>query len=397
MRILLSGGSGLVGHSIIEAAPRGVHELLSPTHKELDLSDQKSVLDYLKEHHPDLVIHAAGLVGGIAVNSRNPFKFLIENMDMGRNLINGAFQSGVKKFINIGSSCMYPRNMDKPLTEDMILKGELEPTNEGYALAKIVCARMCSYINREHADCQYKTLIPCNLYGRWDKFTGDNAHLIPAVIHKIYQAVANDRDVVEIWGSGAARREFMYAGDLADCIWYSVEHFDQLPDMMNVGLGYDYTVNEYYETIADVIGFKGRFTHDLTKPEGMKQKLTEVSKQKLFGWEPKIGLREGVRRAFDFYKKQVLKEVPMEKIGIGWAYVSDVGKKYVNAALDAGRLSQGEMVHRFEKEFARLHDQKYGIALNSGTGALHVGLEALKEKFNWLDNDQVIPITGGGG
>ena len=396
MRILLSGASGLVGHNIIEAAPRGVHELLTPTHSELDLSDQKAVLEYLRRETPDMVIHAAGLVGGIAVNNRNPFRFLLENMDMGRNLINGALLTGVKKFINIGSSCMYPRDMNKPLMEDMLLTGELEPTNEGYALAKIVCARMCSYINRENADCHYKTLIPCNLYGRWDKFTGENAHLLPAAIHKIYQAVADGRNEVEIWGNGSARREFMYAGDLADCIWYGVEHFDRLPDMMNVGLGYDYTVNEYYEAIADVIGFKGRFVHDLSKPEGMKQKLTEVSRQKIFGWAPKVGLREGIRRTVDFYRKNILGDDTMEKIGIGWAYVSDIGKKYVNAALDAGRLSQGDMVHRFEKEFARLHDQKYGIALNSGTGALHIGLEALKEKFNWLDDHQVSSFTGGG-
>ena len=372
MKILLSGASGLVGRNILEAAPRGVHEMLTPTHAELDLLDQAAVLEYIRREKPDMVIHAAGVVGGIAANKREPHRFLLENLDMGRNLIDSAFQAGVKKFINLGASCMYPRNRETPLTEDMLLTGELEPTNEGYALAKIVCARLCSYINRENPDCRYKTLIPCNLYGRWDKFTGENAHLIPAAIHKVYQAVKSGANEVEIWGSGNARREFMYAGDLADCIWHAVENFDHLPDMMNVGLGFDHTVNEYYEAI-----------------------FFASSKAAALGWRQKTSLDDGIRLSYEDYIHRVLgaevneKPAPSvasiqgNKIGIGWAYVSDVGKKYVNAALDAGRLSQGDMVHRFEKEFARLHDQKYGIALNSGTGALHVGLEAMKEKFHW--------------
>ena len=165
------------------------------------------------------MIHAAGVVGGIAANMQQPLKFLIENLDMGSNVIYGAYRAGVKKFINLGSSCMYPRNHETPLTEDMILTGELEPTNEGYALAKVACARMCAYITRENPEYQYTTLILCNIYGRWDKFTGDRAHMIPAVIHKIYRAVADGKDTIEIWGDGSARREFMYAGDLAECIW----------------------------------------------------------------------------------------------------------------------------------------------------------------------------------
>ena len=384
MKILVTGASGLVGHNIIESFHDQNHELLTPSHKELDLLNKTAVSNYLKINQPDFVIHAAGLVAGITVNNRYPLRFLLENMDMGRNIIYEAYQAGIKKLINLGSSCMYPRNHQEPLTEDLILKGELEPTNEGYALAKIACARMCSYIMKENPEFKYKTLIPCNLYGRWDKFTEDNAHMIPAVIHKISQAVDNGQNEVEIWGDGLARREFMYVGDLADCIWYSVEHFDKLPELMNVGLGVDYTINEYYETIAKVIGFKGIFTHDLTKPTGMNRKLTDVSKMLQFGWKPKVSLEEGIKKTFEFYCQNIRKVASkMDKIGIGWAYVSEIGKKYVNQALDANRLSQGELVYKFEKQFAELHDQKYGIALNSGTSALHVGLEALKEKFSW--------------
>ena len=158
MKILLTGSSGLVGRNILESPLIKEHELLTPRHKELDLLDKMAVTDYLEKNRPDLVIHAAGVVGGISINNRQPLRFLVENLDMGRNVIYGAYRAGIKKFINLGSSCMYPRNHETPLTEDMILTGELEPTNEGYALAKVSCARMCAYITRENPEFQYKTL-----------------------------------------------------------------------------------------------------------------------------------------------------------------------------------------------------------------------------------------------
>lgn len=389
MKILLTGSSGMVGRNVLESPRSKSYELLTPSHKELDLLNRDAVTTYLEKNRPDLVIHAAGVVGGIAANMQQPLKFMLENLDIGRNVIYGAYRAGVKRFINLGSSCMYPRNHETPLTEDLILKGEPEPTNEGFAIAKIACARMCSYITRENPDFQYKTLIPCNLYGRWDKFIGDKAHMIPAVIHKIYRAVADRQDTIEIWGDGTARREFMYAGDLADCIWEAVERFDDLPDMMNVGLGEDYSVNDYYETIAKVVGFKGTFTHDLSKPTGMKRKLTDVSRMIKFGWRPKTSLEDGIRQTVDFYRKQFGSQT-QNKIGVGHAFISETGKRLVNELLESSRLSQGPLVRKFEKEFARLHDQKYGVALNSGTTALHVGLEAMKEKFNWQPKSKVL-------
>ena len=307
MRILLTGASGMVGRNIAEAMQDDA-ELLMPSHKELDLLDEKAVRSYLHEKQPDMVIHVAGLVGGIAVNSRNPLRFLVENMDMGRNVIYGSFRMGIPRLLNLGSSCMYPRGHEDPLTEDMVLKGELEPTNEGYALAKVMCARMCSYIGREHPEFRYKTLIPCNLYGRYDKFTGENSHMVPAVIHKLYQARLHGQENIAIWGSGMARREFMYAGDLADCIRYAVRNFEMLPEMMNVGLGHDYTVNEYYAAIADIVGFEGTFSHDLSRPEGMKRKLVDVTRMREFGWVPKHDLRQGLAKTVEFYRSQVLGE-----------------------------------------------------------------------------------------
>lgn len=301
MKVLITGANGLVGHSIVENEAMQQYKLLTPSHGELDLLDYNAVVQYLKKEQPDLIIHAAGKVGGIAANCKAPMEFLLTNMDMGRNIIYGAFETGVKKFINLGSSCMYPRNSEKPLTEDMVLKGELEPTNEGYALAKVMCARLCDYISRQHPEFQYKTLIPCNLYGRWDKFRTENAHMIPAVIHKLYMAKQNGLDTVEIWGTGKARREFMYSGELADCLAYSIDHFEKLPTYLNVGLGHDYTVDEYYEAIAKIVGYTGKFTHNTEKPEGMKRKLTDVTNLNAFGWQSKISLAEGLQKTFEFY------------------------------------------------------------------------------------------------
>ena len=301
MRILVTGANGLVGHSIVENVDMQKYELLTPNHGELDLLDYGAVRHYLEREQPDCVIHAAGKVGGIAANCKAPMEFLLTNMDMGRNIIYGAFETGIKKFINLGSSCMYPRNSDKPLTEEMILKGELEPTNEGYALAKVMCARLCDYISRQHSEFQYKTLIPCNLYGRWDKFRTEKAHMIPAVIHKLYMAKQSGLDSVEIWGTGQARREFMYSGDLADCIAYSLDNYDKLPAYLNVGLGHDYTVDEYYEAIAKIVGYTGKFSHNTEKPEGMKRKLTDVKKLSAFGWQAKTSLAEGLKKTFEFY------------------------------------------------------------------------------------------------
>ena len=301
MRILITGSNGLVGHSIVENEAMQKHELLTPSHKDLDLLDYAAVCSYLQKEKPDCIIHAAGKVGGVAANCKAPMEFLLANMDMGRNIIYGAFETGVKKFINLGSSCMYPRDSEKPLTEDMVLKGELEPTNEGYALAKVMCARLCDYISRQHPEFQYKTLIPCNLYGRWDKFRTEDAHMIPAVIHKLYMAKENGTKTVEIWGTGKARREFMYSGDLADCIAYSLANFDRLPTYLNVGLGHDYTVDEYYEAIAKVVGYTGNFIHNTDKPEGMKRKLTDVARLSAFGWQAKTSLDEGLSKTFEFY------------------------------------------------------------------------------------------------
>lgn len=307
MKILLTGAGGMVGKNLLEHPEIAAFEVLAPRSTELDLRDFAAVHAYLDKHHPDMVIHAAGKVGGIQANMREPVGFLLENLDMGRNIVWASRQTGVKRLINLGSSCMYPRNHNEPLSEELVLKGELEPTNEGYALAKVVTARLCEYITREDACFQYKTLIPCNLYGRHDKFDPAHSHLIPAIIHKVHQAKLSGVDQVEIWGAGTARREFMYAGDLADVLVRAIKEFDTLPEMMNVGLGHDHSINEYYQATADVLGYRGEFIHDLTKPVGMARKLVNVGRQQAWGWSAQYTLRSGIEKTYDFYLKGIEK------------------------------------------------------------------------------------------
>jgi GDP-L-fucose synthase len=302
-KILLTGGRGMVGRNILEHPMAKNFSFLAPPSSELDLRDFNKVQKYIADCAPDLVIHAAGLVGGIQANIARPVDFLIENVDLGRNVILAARNTGVKRLLNLSSSCMYPRASPNPLSEDMILHGELESTNEGYALAKIFVMRLCEYIHKEDPALQYKTFIPCNLYGRFDKFDPKHSHLIPAIIHKVYLAkVAGDK-AVEIWGDGTARREFMYAGDLADAVLHALGNFEQVPDLMNVGLGVDHSINEYYEAVAKVVGWHGEFVHDLSKPVGMTQKLVSGERQKKWQWSAATSLEEGISKAYDYYLK----------------------------------------------------------------------------------------------
>jgi len=304
--VLITGSHGMVGRNIVEFEKSKNYTLLTPKSSELNLLDRKSVDDYIKLHNPDIVIHCAGIVGGIQANMSNPVRFLVDNTQMGLNLIMGAKEAGVKYLMNMSSSCMYPRAAKNPLSEELILKGELEPTNEGYAIAKITATRLCEYISREDATYSYKTVIPCNLYGRYDKFDPKHSHMLPAVIKKIDEAKKSNHKTLDIWGDGEARREFMYAEDLADFVYYALENFENMPQNINVGLGHDYTINEYYKAIAEVVGYDGEFVHDLSKPVGMKQKLIDDTKLQKFGWHYKTSLSDGIKKTYEYYLKEVV-------------------------------------------------------------------------------------------
>jgi nucleoside-diphosphate-sugar epimerase len=303
--ILLTGAGGMVGRNVRGHSLANGFEWLTPGSNELNLADEQAVLAYVKTHKPDCVIHAAGLVGGIQANMADPVRFLVENLRIGVNLLTACKTVGIPQVINLGSSCMYPREASNPLKEEAVLTGELEPTNEGYALAKIVAARLCDYISQEAPELSYKTVIPCNLYGRYDHFEPNRSHMIPAVIHKLHQAKLSGSDVVDIWGDGLSRREFMYAEDLAHFLFYALDHFETMPNMLNVGLGQDWSINDYYQAASIVVGYEGGFTHDLSKPAGMRQKLVDTQKLAQFGWSAPTSLEQGLTNTYQFYLEKL--------------------------------------------------------------------------------------------
>lgn len=291
----------MVGRNAVEMLASMGFNILSPARKDLDLMDSAAVNRYFKSNHIDIVIHAAGLVGGIQANIEKPYSFLYINAQIALNVIHASIETGIDRLINLGSSCMYPKDCQDELNEDLILTGPLEPTNEGYAISKIMASKLCDFAQTEFG-LSYKTLIPCNLYGKYDNFHPVRSHMIPAVIRKVHEATKTNNSV-EVWGTGEARREFMFVEDLIDFIIWSIDNYEQLPSLINVGLGYDYSINEYYQSVAEVIGFRGEFTYDLSKPEGMMRKLCSIHKQRQLGWKPKHSLKEGLEKTYQFYLK----------------------------------------------------------------------------------------------
>ena len=300
MRILITGATGMVGHHLVQALQQkqGMY-LLTPDRHQLNLLDRNNVEHYLKNNPCDLIIHLAARVGGIQANINAPVEFLVENTLINTQLIQAALQAKVPQFLNLASSCMYPRDREL-LTEEDLLTGKLEPTNEGYAISKISVTLLCNYIQRQYG-LAYKTLVPCNLYGPYDHFDLNKSHLIPAIIAKLHDAKINHKAEVEIWGDGTARREFMYVGDLVQFILQAMEKLESLPEYINVGLGYDYSINEYYQTAAEIMGFNGKFSHDLTRPVGMRRKLLNIQKAVEFGWKPSVSLAEGIEKTYRYY------------------------------------------------------------------------------------------------
>ena len=301
LRILITGGTGMVGKNFIENNQSKNYKIYAPTRDELNLFDFEKINTYLSEKKPDYIIHAAGKVGGIQANIKQPLLFLQENADMGKNLVLAAKNQNIKRLINLSSSCVYPKNMDKKLEEDTILSGPLEPTNEGYALAKIFVQKICSYINADNTEMFYKTIIPCNLFGKYDDFNLNSGHLLPNIINKIHDAKINNKNRVVIWGDGSVRREFMYVKDFIDFLYYAIKNFLKMPDVINVGVGKDYSVLDYYTMVAKCFNWKGSFEFDLSKPQGQKQKLVSVKRLNKFGWKSKISIQTATKETISHY------------------------------------------------------------------------------------------------
>ena len=292
----------MVGRNMLAHPAADMLDVLAPPRSELDLVDENAVRRYLHDKRPDVVIHAAGKVGGIKANMADPVGFYLHNLQIGTNVLLAARDAGVRKVINLGSTCMYPRHAENPLVETSILTGELEPTNEGYALAKIGVQRLGQYLSSSSADFEVKTIIPCNLYGPFDKFDELNAHLIPAVLRKLHVAREQDDESVTIWGDGTARREFMYVGDLTGLLWRCCGDFDRLPSLMNAGIGRDFSIADYYEIAARIVGYEGRFIYDTSQPTGMKQKLANSDLAAEWGWKAETDLHEGLTKTYEYFR-----------------------------------------------------------------------------------------------
>ena len=300
MRVLLTGGRGMVGRAVAQAlSDRADVTLLTPTRQELDLLDGVATRAWLGREKPDVVVHAAGRVGGISDNIAAPMGFLRDNTTLGLNVIGGAIDAGVPALLNVGSSCMYPRDWRQPLVEEDLLQGELEPTNEAYALAKLTAERLCRYAAAEgHV---YRTVIPSNLYGPHDHFEAGRAHLVAAAIAKVHRAHVDGAPTVEVWGDGTARREFTYVADVAAWMCHVLERLEDLPVAVNVGCGTDHSVRDYYELVAEAVGYRGTLAFDTTRPVGMRQKLMDSSRAAALGWRPTTSIEDGIRATYAWY------------------------------------------------------------------------------------------------
>ncbi len=288
----------MVGAALVRRFQRepGVSLLLRSRRDGLDLTDQAAVAAFYAAEKPDVAIIAAAKVGGILANNNYPAEFLHENLAIAANCIHGAYAAGVKRVLFLGSSCIYPKHAPQPMTEDCLLTGPLEPTNEAYAIAKIAGLKLAQAYRRQYG-VLYHSAMPTNLYGPADNYHLQNSHVLPALIRKFHEAKLAGRDEVVAWGTGSPRREFLHVDDLADACAFLLRH-DNPPDWINVGTGTDVTIKELTEIVAGVTGFGGRITWDTTKPDGTPRKLMDVSRLSALGWRAKIGLREGVEQTY---------------------------------------------------------------------------------------------------
>ena len=311
-KIYIAGHNGMVGSAIWRTlSAKGYTNLVGVSSKTLDLRDQEAVKEYFVQEKPEVVIDAAARVGGILANNNYPYQFIMENMQIQNNLIDSALQTGIEKFIFLGSSCIYPKLASQPLKEECLLTGDLEPTNEWYAIAKITGVKACQAIRKQFGK-DYVSLMPTNLYGTYDNFDLNTSHVLPAMIRKFHEAAANNHAPVTLWGSGTPMREFLFVDDMAAAVVFALEN--KLPDYLyNIGTGVDLTIKELAETIQKITGHQGEIIWDSSKPDGTPRKLMDVSKMHELGWKHQVDLEKGIQITYDWFLENAndFKEVKM--------------------------------------------------------------------------------------
>lgn len=299
MRVFVAGHKGMVGSSILRTAPSGI-EIHCADREELDLTSEKDVTDYLLVNKIDSVIMAAARVGGIAANNTHQYDFLSENMKLQIGVIGGSRDAGVRNFVFLGSSCIYPSDAAQPINEDSLLTGRLEPTNEGYALAKITGVRMCRAISEEQG-VNYFSLMPSNLYGSNDNFDLFSSHVPAALMRKFHEAKLVESETVKIWGDGSPQREFTHVDDLAAACWFFLGK-NLGGEILNIGSGFEVSIKEFAELMKEVTGFKGSIEFDSNMPNGIPRKLLNSSKALAMGWSPKIALHQGLEATYSWFR-----------------------------------------------------------------------------------------------
>ncbi|MDB2413841.1 GDP-L-fucose synthase [Flavobacteriaceae bacterium] len=303
----------MVGSAIWRALEKkGYNNLIGKSSKELDLRNQQAVINFYIKEQPEVVIDAAAKVGGILANNDFPYQFLMENMQIQNNLIDGAHKTGIEKFIFLGSSCIYPKFAPQPLKEEYLLTDSLEPTNEWYAIAKISGLKACQAIRNQYEK-DYVSLMPTNLYGYFDNFDLKSSHVLPAMIRKFHEAKVNGNLPVRLWGSGTPLREFLFVDDMAEAVVFALEN--ELPEFLyNIGSGNDITIGQLAVIIQNIVGHNGNIIWDQTKPDGTPKKLLDVTKIKKLGWEYSTGLNEGIKKTYQWFQENIdnLKQIKLE-------------------------------------------------------------------------------------
>ena len=316
-KVYVAGHRGMVGSAIVrQLRARGVpdYKIITRSHSELDLTDQVAVRAFFEFEKPEQVYLAAAKVGGIHANNTYPADFIYQNLMIEANVIDSAFRSGIKKLLFLGSSCIYPKLAPQPMAEDALLTGALESTNEPYAIAKIAGIKLCESYNRQHKGTygvDYRSVMPTNLYGPGDNYHPEDSHVIPALIRRFHEAKSNKSPRVSIWGSGTARREFLYVDDMARACVHVMnldvqtyrQHTNLMLSHINVGTGTDVTIKELATLIQQTVGFEGEITFDMSRPDGAPRKLMSSAKLWSLGWQPSVGLEEGLRLTYEAYKR----------------------------------------------------------------------------------------------